>query len=184
MLRLDVSAEPYAVPADNPFVGVDGVLPEIWAYGLRNPWRYLFDEHGRMVVADVGQNTWEEVGFLAAGDNAGWSVREGGACHGKAQCPREGFRDPFWVYGRDEGGSVTGGVIAPAGLLAGAYVFGDYVSGRIWALQLPRSGNEAVDRVRPLGHFGVHPATFGVQGESLLVADHLTGSIYRIVGEK
>ena len=180
MLRLDVDTAPYAVPPDNPFVGQGGALPEVWATGLRNPWRYTFDGRGRLVVADVGQGQWEEIGFVGRGENAGWNFREGRSCL-DGPCATQGFREPFWVYGRDAGTSVTGGVVPASGPLAGQYVFGDYISGRMWALTLPDSVDGTVDDVRALGRFGVHPATFGHAPDGgLLVADHITGTVYAV----
>ncbi|HKO94269.1 MAG TPA: PQQ-dependent sugar dehydrogenase, partial [Polyangiaceae bacterium] len=86
MLRIDVNAEPgYAVPTDNPFVGKPGVKPEIWAYGMRNPWRFSFDPKGRLIAADVGQDLFEEVDIVAAGDNQGWARREATHCFPPAE---------------------------------------------------------------------------------------------------
>lgn len=185
ILRLDVSQAPFAVPPDNPFVGQEGVLPEIWAFGLRNPWRYTFDPTGRLVVADVGQDAWEEVGFLTAGDNAGWNVREGRTCFRGAACSADGMREPFYVYPREDGSSVTGGVVPSSGPLAGRYVFGDYVSGRMWSLTLPEALGGTVTGASALGRFGVHPATFGTEPDGgLLVANHLDGTIYRVAAPR
>jgi glucose/arabinose dehydrogenase len=170
MLRLDVEgatdAQPYAVPKDNPLVGKDGARPEIWAWGLRNPWRYAFDARGRLVVADVGQNAWEEVGFVGRGDNAGWKHREGRHCFAPRQgCRTDGLREPFWEYGREEGTSVTGGVVASgdgAPALKGKYVLGDFVSGRLWALQLPEKDEPqpAMVEVTALGKWPLLPVHF------------------------
>ena len=168
MLRLDVDStdQGYAVPRDNPLVKKDGARPEIWAYGLRNPWRYSFDPKGRLIVADVGQDAFEEVGFLGAGDNAGWVLREGRHCfQPKEGCPTEGLREPFVEYGRDDGTSVTGGVVAtgervPA--LKGRYVFGDVVSGRLWAVDLPESAELQPRQVElvALGKWPILPSHF------------------------
>jgi glucose/arabinose dehydrogenase len=168
MLRLDVDAtdKGYAVPRDNPLVKNAGARPEIWAYGLRNPWRYTFDPKGRLIAADVGQDAYEEVGFVAAGDNAGWVMREGRHCfQPKEGCPTEGLREPFVEYGRDDGTSVTGGVVAsgdgvPA--LKGRYVFGDFVSGRLWAVDLPESAElqPKQSELAALGKWPILPSHF------------------------
>src|SRR5690606_25752892 len=116
MLRIDVNDRqgelPYEIPADNPFVGREGFRPEIWALGLRNPWRYSFAPDGRLIVADVGQHAWEEIDLVAAGDNLGWKVREGSHCfEPRSGCATEGFVDPIFEYPRDKGQSLTGGYV-------------------------------------------------------------------------
>lgn len=195
MLRIDVDQAgaglPYGIPADNPFLGQAGIPPETWAIGLRNPWRYSFDPQGRLVVADVGQNSWEEIDLVSAGDNLGWNIREGRACFpADASCAGPeagGYQDPIHVYGRAEGSSVTGGLVyqgsrIPA--LQGRYVFGDFVSGRIWALDLPPGDpplNPPAAAVTALGHFPLLISSFGRDGAGeLYVADYQAGTIYRL----
>jgi glucose/arabinose dehydrogenase len=185
MLRIDVAGDgAYRVPPDNPWVGVAGVPPETWAYGLRNPWRYSFDPQGRLVVADVGQNRFEEIDLVARGDNLGWKVREAEHCfEPETGCATEGMVDPIWSYGRDEGISVTGGFVWTAsGALSGHYVFGDYGSGRLWALELPDSVRRVAD-VKALGRFpGLQPAAFGRAPDGTLwVCDFGSDAVYRIV---
>lgn len=170
MLRLDVDGGPegagYAVPADNPLVKTAGARPEIWAWGLRNPWRYSFDPKGRLVVADVGQNLWEDVGFAGPGENLGWNVREGRHCFEPREgCKTEGLREPFIEHGRDEAQSVTGGVVAtgkrvPA--LEGWYVYGDFITGRLWAARLPEEDALQPPQLEPraLGKWPVLPVHF------------------------
>jgi glucose/arabinose dehydrogenase len=135
ILRLDVdSAEPYAVPADNPFGN------EVWAYGLRNPWRISFDRAtGDLYIADVGQNAWEEIDFLPAnspgGTNFGWNFREG--AHDYEGGGPEGMVDPVAEYSHPEGGcSVTGGYVYRGSVPEwnGIYLYGDYCTGMIWGL--------------------------------------------------
>lgn len=150
ILRIDVSGgpgSPYRIPQDNPFVGDDKFLPEVWAWGLRNPWRFSFDrETGDLWIGDVGQNKWEEVNFAPAsskgGENYGWRLRE--AAHPfntddpKASVP---LIDPIHEY--RQGGplnarSVTGGYVYRGSKIPGLqgwYIFGDYVSGQIWGLR-------------------------------------------------
>lgn len=150
MLRINVNGDDfptdplrnYAIPADNPFVGVAGARGEIYAYGLRNPWRNSFDrETGNFWIADVGQNAREEINFIAAaspgGQNFGWRLREGTiATPGVGGPPPPGNVDPILEYPRTFGASITGGyVVRDVGSpLYGQYVFGDFVSGRIWAI--------------------------------------------------
>lgn len=150
MLRIDVNrddfaADPnrnYAVPTDNPFFGTAGVRGEIFAYGLRNPFRNSFDRAtGDLWIADVGQNEREEVNRIAAasggGQNFGWRVREGDiATPGVGGPLQPGMVDPTLVYTHGEGSSITGGYVVrdAASPLAGRYVFGDFVNGRIWAV--------------------------------------------------
>jgi len=147
ILRLDVSKKPYAIPADNPFRGnKNGWKEEVWAYGLRNPWRFSFDRgSGKLWAGDVGQVTWEEIDVVEGGKNYGWDCREGmqayeparersSACDGAS-----GFVDPVWAYGRGEGISVTGGYVYRGKALAdlvGWYVYADYGTGRVWALRV------------------------------------------------
>ena len=157
ILRIDVSTLDseggYAVPPDNPFAGEGGgVREEIWAYGLRNPWRFNFDPAtGDLWAADVGQNAWEEVHLILPGRNYGWNVMEGAHCfaggrslssllrRGTGECDRDGLELPVVEYGRDGGCSITGGYVyrgerLPS--LAGAYVYGDFCSGKIWGVRL------------------------------------------------
>ncbi len=144
MLRLDVdSAEPYAIPPDNPFAASDDAAPEIWALGLRNPWRFRFDRlTGDLYIGDVGQNKWEEIDFQPAeqrgGLNYGWRIMEGTHCFNPATgCGRQGLTEPVHEYSQSQGCSVTGGHVyrGPAlAELAGTYVFADYCAGTIWGL--------------------------------------------------
>jgi glucose/arabinose dehydrogenase len=115
ILRVDISVEPYAVPPDNPFAGVAGARGEIWAWGLRNPWRFAFDmADNRIYIADVGQNRHEEVNATdasAGGLNYGWDIMEATHCFSSSSCTTTGLTPPVLEYGHDEGCSVTGGVV-------------------------------------------------------------------------
>ncbi|PZC47280.1 MAG: Glucose/arabinose dehydrogenase, beta-propeller fold [Chloroflexi bacterium] len=140
ILRLDVSGEGYQVPSDNPLAGVAGARDEIWAYGFRNPWRFSFDRvSGDLWAADVGQNAWEEVDIVRPGLNYGWNVMEGFACfEPRSGCDQTGLQLPVVTYGREHGCSITGGYVyrgerLPS--LQGAYVYGDFCSGKIWSLR-------------------------------------------------
>jgi glucose/arabinose dehydrogenase len=189
MLRLDVdSAEPYAIPADNPFASGEGGLAEIWAWGLRNPWRFSFDRlDGQLFIADVGQSAYEEINaapFTSAGLNYGWNITEGEVCYGASSCDREGLTDPVYTYGRDQGQSVTGGYVYRGSAyprMQGYFIFGDYASGRIWALGRSDQGSWFAREVLASG---LQISSFGEdqQGE-LYVADLGDGAIYRIVAE-
>ena len=151
LLRIDVGGisgdKNYRVPVDNPFVGVAGARDEIWAYGLRNPWRFSFDDHsGTLIAADVGQSAWEEIDIVKEGLNYGWKVMEGAHCFFPSTgCDQTGLELPLWEYSRSAGNcAVTGGYVyrgRGTPWLLGAYVYGDYCSGRIWGL---RSDGESV----------------------------------------
>jgi glucose/arabinose dehydrogenase len=190
MLRLDVdSGEPYAVPRDNPFVGRNGARPEIWAYGLRNPWRYSFDrESGDLWIADVGQNRAEEINVQRAGsrggENYGWSIMEGFRCLRGDSCDQAGLTLPVAEYGRNDGCSVTGGYVhrgtrEPA--LTGAYLFGDYCSGRIWSLH-QNAGGEWIRT--ELAQTNLRISSFGEDRDGdVYVADLQGGGIYRLTAQ-
>lgn len=131
ILRVDVDSKPpYAVPPDNPFVKNKNAQPEIWAYGLRNPWRFSFDHKtGKLFCGDVGQNKWEEVDIIVKGKNYGWRVMEGTHCYETPNCKQTGFEPPIAEYSHSDGISVTGGFVyrgksMPA--MEGKYIFGDW----------------------------------------------------------
>jgi len=178
ILRLDVdSAEPYAVPADNPFGN------EIWAYGLRNPWRISFDKlTGDMFIGDVGQGTYEEIDYLPKGSpggtNFGWDFREGmHAYEGNAPA---GLTDPVEEYSHAEGGcSVTGGYVYRGSMTEwnGIYLYGDYCTGYIWGLIKSDAGWQS----QLLFDVDVNITSFGLDeaGEIYLVADG--GGVYKLV---
>lgn len=189
MLRIDVDRKDpglaYAVPQDNPFVGQPGHRPEIWALGLRNPWRYAFDAQGRLIVADVGQDKWEEIDWVVRGGNYGWDEREGRHCHEPATGCQSGFAEPIYEYGRDDGSSITGGYVyeGPAiAALRGKYVFGDFLSGKLWAVDVPAEPGAAVHRAFTLGGWPVLVSSFGRDGAGeLYVASFAPGAVYKIV---
>jgi glucose/arabinose dehydrogenase len=151
VLRIDIdhkSGEPegvsprrnYAIPKDNPFLDKEGARPEIYAYGLRNIWRMAFDKKtGKLWASDVGQNLYEEIDLIVAGGNYGWNLREGLHPFGpKGVGPRKDLIEPIWEYHHDVGKSLTGGLVYRGTRLPdleGAYVYGDYVSNKIWALR-------------------------------------------------
>ncbi len=185
MLRLDVDRAPYTVPADNPFVQRGGTRPEIWATGLRNPWRFSFDRGAPVVyIADVGQNAWEEVNVAKvtdAGLDYGWNAREG--LHAFRAPPLyRGGTDPVLEYGHSEGCSVTGGYVyrgraMPA--LAGTYFFADYCRG--WIRSFRWSEGRVTDRrewsVGPLGSI----TSFGEDAAGELYVTSDDGTVHRLV---
>lgn len=146
MLRIDVNsqdyAKPYAIPKDNPFVGGGGA-PEVWAYGLRNPWKWDFDSvTGDLWAGDVGQNRLEEISIIEKGGNYGWNVWEGDQCYprGGTDCDLPGHKPPVFTYGRDAKGgiSVTGGIFYRGNSSSPyfeSYLFGDYGTNNVWSLK-------------------------------------------------
>ena len=194
ILRIDVNtAAPFAIPPNNPFVGRAGALPEIWAYGLRNPWRFSFDRStGDLYIGDVGQNTLEEIDVGAAsrrgGENYGWNTMEGSRCFSPANgCNMSGLTLPVTDYGRSDGFSVTGGVVYRGCRMpgyAGHYFYGDYGSGIIRSFRL--EAGRAVDardwtatlsgparRIR-------NPSSFGLDVDGEMYIVDYGGEIYRI----
>lgn len=127
---------PYSIPPDNPFVHQDGARNELWAIGLRNVWRMSFDsETGELWAGDVGQNAWEEVDIIVRGGNYGWNVMEGTHSFRGSSDSDDALVEPVIEYGRNLGGSVTGGVVyrgAEYPSMQGVYFYGDYMSGRVW----------------------------------------------------
>ncbi len=152
LLRLDVDGgAPYAIPADNPFVGQSGVRGEIWALGLRNPWRFAFDRVGGLLyVADVGQSRWEEISVVPssrAGVNYGWRILEGSECYGVTSCNGQGLERPAVEYTHDAGCSVTGGAVYRGTLMPGIvghYFYSDYCAGFVRSFRY--ENGQAVDR--------------------------------------
>ncbi|MXZ45697.1 MAG: PQQ-dependent sugar dehydrogenase [Chloroflexi bacterium] len=184
IIRIDVReaspAAPYAIPADNPFIGVAGARPEIWAYGLRNPWRMDFDpETGALWAADVGQQEVEEIDRIERGGNYGWNILEGTRCFQPSSgCDPTGTVLPVAEYGHNLGCSVTGGVVyrgeaIPA--LVGHYLFADYCSGRLWAL--PVDGGAILELDRLPGEV----ASFGTDADGEVYVLTFGGAVLRIV---
>ena len=191
MLRIDVDrASPFAIPPDNPFVGNAAALPAIWAYGLRNPWRFGFDRAtGDLYIGDVGQNALEEVDVGLAsrrgGENYGWSVMEGTRCFRPASgCPTAGLTLPVVEYGRQDGCSITGGTVYRGCRMPGyhgTYFYGDYCSGIIRSFRLVNGAAlDQRDWTGPLGSGIDNLVSFGVDADGEIhLVDH-DGEIYRI----
>lgn len=159
ILRIDVNrrdnGKKYGIPRDNPFVGKKNAAPETWAYGLRNPWRMAFDRKtGQLWAGDVGQNLYEEIDIIVKGGNYGWSVREGLHPFGvDGVGPGKNLIEPIWEYHHDIGRSITGGVVyrgKKSPELDGHYLYGDYITGRLWALKYDDAKKRVVAN-RPLG---------------------------------
>ncbi len=154
VIRIDVNSSvlesdstkqsPYIIPPDNPLVGQKDAREEIWSWGLRNPWRMSFDrETGMLWTGDVGQNSWEEIDILEAGKNYGWNVREGLHDFHNDDPKDPEMVDPVHEYGRRKGGSITGGYVYRGTKipdLVGSYLYGDYLSERIWSLSQNEDG--------------------------------------------
>lgn len=193
IIRIDVNdidtTTAYRVPADNPFLGIAGVRPEIWAFGLRNPWRMAFDqETGMLWAGDVGQDRVEEIVIVQAGENHGWNVFEGDQCfRSEDDCAALSEAvAPVGVYGHDEGCSVTGGVVYRGQALphlVGAYVFGDFCSGTIWGLR-PDDGAETGWTRDVILESGELIASFGVDNAGEIYVLVFGGPILKLVGEE
>jgi uncharacterized repeat protein (TIGR03806 family) len=184
MLRIDVhSASPYAIPSDNPFVGMGGgVRGETWAYGFRNPWRWSFDRQtGDLWLGDVGQGGREEIDLVVRGGNYGWRVYEGNSSYINPQgLPASDFDAPVVDYGRSLGSTVIGGYVyrgQSVTTLRGAYVYADYATGNVWALTATggvMSSNTLIESL-----YGI--SSFGEDQAAELYAVQLGGQIHRFV---
>ena len=197
ILRIDVDSQDpglaYGIPKDNPFYGREGVWPEIYAYGLRNVWRMSFDDKtGALWAADVGQNDWEEVNIIVSGGNYGWALREGGntfKLNGNGAGPRKDLIEPLVEYPHtdDWGKSVTGGEVyrgEATPILDGYYLYGDYVTGKLWALKYDYESN-TVKENRPIAWNNLPVFTFGNtdSGEILMSTMSGGGRIYKFVAK-
>jgi len=204
MLRIDVNVsdsdpEGYNVPASNPFVGQSGVRGEIWSFGLRNPWRWSFDNvshggTGALVIGDVGQGAWEEIDYEPAGRggrNYGWRLREGAHNNVTGFPPfSQPLTEPIFEYSHAVGQSITGGYVYRGAELGfnyrGRYFFADFVSSRIWSLKLSlNAGGEAttsdlVEHTAELGGASANPSSFGEDAAGELYVVSYAGAVYRI----
>jgi glucose/arabinose dehydrogenase len=190
ILRIDphpTGGRPYGIPSDNPFVNRAGARPEVYSYGLRNPWRFSFDrENQALTIGDVGQDTLEEVDYTPAGEargaNFGWSAFEGTERFNQDQ-QAPGAVPPILTYGRDEGCSITGGyVVRDPSLpsLTGRYVYGDYCAGELRSF-VPSVGGARGDR--PLGLNVSGLSSFGEDAAGHIYATSLNGPVFRLVRE-
>ncbi|MBZ0156515.1 MAG: PQQ-dependent sugar dehydrogenase [Alphaproteobacteria bacterium] len=187
MLRIDVESAtlPYGIPSNNPHINTKGYRPEIWAMGMRNPWRFSFDKKtGDLYIADVGQELYEEVNFQPAGSNGGenygWNIMEGMHCFREKKCDTAGRVTPVAEYDHTEGCSITGGMVY-RGMefpgMQGVYLFADYCSGRLWGLRFAGGKWQKA----ALADTGYAVSTFGEdEAGNIYLADHREGNIYRI----
>jgi putative heme-binding domain-containing protein len=193
VLRIDVDrstpataegpALPYAIPADNPFVDRPGARGEVWAYGLRNPWRMCFGPEGQLLVGDVGWELWEMLYDVRRGGNYGWSIMEGSQpVVGDRTRGPEPIVPPLVEHPHTEARSITGGFISTGDRLpelAGAYIYGDYVTGRIWGL---RYDGARIGGHRELADTALAISSFGVDhAGDVLVVDYDSGALHRLV---
>jgi glucose/arabinose dehydrogenase len=192
ILRIDVDAQDggrgYGIPTNNPFgpggANPGGGRPEIWAVGLRNPWRFSFDpDGGDLYIGDVGQGSWEEIdrqpADSAGGENYGWNVMEGRHCFG-GDCDQSGFVKPIAEYSHDLGCSVTGGYVYRGTAqpeLQGVYVFGDYCSGIIFTLQVDEG---TIDPKRVLDS-GLGISSFGTDENGEIYVVDIRGAVYHVL---
>ena len=183
LLRIDVRTRPYVVPADNPFLATPGARGEIWAYGLRNPFRFSFDRQtGELWLGDVGQGRREEIDLVTRGANLGWRLFEGSLSHlNPGGVPASSVTAPVLDYDRSRGASVIGGYVyrgARTPSLQGAYLYADYVSGQVRLLR--RGAGGAVSQDELLGTLA-NPSSFGedAAGEVLIVSHQ--GTLWRVV---
>jgi glucose/arabinose dehydrogenase len=185
ILRIDVDADgrEYGIPAGNPFVDQDG-MDEIWHYGLRNPWRFSFDrETGDLWIGDVGQGAWEEIDVARGGEgglNFGWNPMEGAHCYQDDGCSQDGLTLPVTEYGRDLGTTIIGGYVYrgdafPA--MAGAYVFADFASQRLFAID---GATTALVAPAQVGTADGNVSAFGEDQDGELYVATLGGTIYRV----
>ena len=191
MLRIDVDGGfPYVIPPDNPFVSSPDVLPEIWGFGLRNPWRYSFDRaNGDLYIGDVGQGVWEEVDMVPAGTpggvNFGWNRTEGNHCYNSRSCDLGAFWPAVAEYDHSRGDcAVVGGFVYRGSAfpsLVGTYVYADECTGRVWTLTRDEAGNwNASEQLKT----GISLSGFGEdQNGEMYVTGLNDGTLYRITAE-
>lgn len=187
ILRLDVDgADPYAIPPTNPFSDGTAGAKEIYAYGLRNPYRWRFDRTtGDLWVGDVGQGAREEIDKIVLGGNYGWNVREGKSCYNATTCATEGFIDPVVDHGRDEATTIIGGVVyrgtgIPA--LTGRYVYGDFGRRAYYTIPINEVAPTPVKILT--AEKQVLPSSFGLDASGEIVVTDYTGGLYRMVAAR
>ena len=190
VLRIDVdSGAPFVIPATNPFVGQAGARGEIWAYGLRNPWRMSFDRAtGDLYIADVGQSDVEEVDVQLAtssgGENYGWNIMEGSTCFGAAACQSDGLVLPVAEYTHEDGCSITGGYVyrgTAISSIVGRYFYGDFCSGFVRSFLLSNGqATDPIDHTSQIGPGG-SIVSFGEDGAGELYVITIEGSVFRLV---
>jgi len=202
ILRIDVNQSEgekgYQIPRDNPFPNTPNVRPEIFASGFRNPWRFTFDNRQRLIVADVGQDLFEEVDVVESGGDYGWNIFEGNHCfldNPLCETVKAKHKFPVIEYSHDEGAitagekssAIIGGVVSPLDsknvALRGLYLFAEFANGKIWAAKLPDDSQKLLPTTGyfSLGKWPISPTTFGRDASGqVYVADTGKGVIYRI----
>lgn len=190
ILRIDVDhhddGRGYGIPADNPFVGRPDARGEIFAFGFRNPWQMAFDtETGALWVADVGQDLREEIDVVTSGGNYGWSQREGTLPFGNRPAGDARPIDPVWEYDHLIGKSITGGFVYRGRAipdLVGSYLYGDYASGRLWALGRDEATGRPVNRSIPWNGLPIFGFGCDAAGEAYVLTSSPTGQgVFRLV---
>ena len=211
ILRIKLSKDgTYTIPEDNPYKNNKNILPEIWAYGLRNPWRFSFDRlNGNMFIADVGQNLWEEINIIEYGDtelkNFGWNILEGNHCFPEeTNCKKDGFNHPIFEYPNNanyvktllgikqknmDGCSITGGYVyrgKEIKKLYGKYIFGDYCTGKVWSIDINNgiAGNLADHTSNILNGMNkktFYLSSFGENNQGEIIIVDYNGSIYKLI---
>jgi len=192
ILRIDVNnpsgGKNYGIPPLNPFANGVGGRPEIFAYGMRNPWRFSFDsETGDLWAGDVGQDSWEEIDVITVGGNYGWRVVEGTACYNPSSgCDKTGKIDPILVYSHSVGQSITGGYVYRGSLapeISGKYIFGDYGSLMVWAVTFDPANkySNSIEEIPAVSSY--RPSAFGVDRcNELYMLSYNENRIYKFVG--
>lgn len=193
LLRINVDkGSPYSIPDDNPWARASGAgRPEIYAIGLRNPWRFSIDRQtGELWLADVGQNRWEEINIIKPGGNYGWNKREGKHCYTADTCLAKGLIEPVAEYSHEFGCSITGGYVYRGQRnpgLHGVYIYGDFCSGLIWGLYPNDKPNGKLNgkdnyRSKLLIKSGLNISSFAEDNAGeLFVIDHSQGAIFRLI---
>ena len=196
MLRIDVdvdkeNGQPYAIPKDNPFAASDQGRGEVYAWGMRNPWRWSFDRKtGELWVGDVGQNEWEEINLVNQAGNYGWNLKEGTHCYAIDDCNTLALKaqliEPVAEYSHDQGCSVNGGYVYRGERiksLQGTYLFGDFCSGRIWGLTPGGKANNTIMSYQKslLMKSDLMIASFAEDNQGEIYVIHYDGEIYKIV---
>ena len=187
ILRIDVDTVSanlnYGIPIDNPFVGDSlGIRDEIYAYGLRNPWRFSFDGYNNMCwIADVGQDLYEEIDILESGGNYGWKIMEGDHCYSPATgCDTSGLIFPIYTYDHSIGESITGGFVYRGTLVPdiyGKYIFADFEYGDVWSLAYNGENSLELNTLGDLGPYSV--TSFGIDQHDELYICSFDGKIYK-----
>ncbi|MEM9280650.1 MAG: PQQ-dependent sugar dehydrogenase [Verrucomicrobiota bacterium] len=198
ILRIDVDTQSdgleYGIPKDNPFVDQPGILPEVWAYGLRNPWGIWIDDLTDVFwCADVGQDLWEEINIIEKGGNYGWNLFEGpqrfGERYNEPLPDGATFIEPLFAYGREKGFSISGGYVYRGSdfpELTGCYIYGDFVAGRIWALKSSADMTEVIsntlvyEKPNPFSKEGFRPNAFCPDSRGEILIPSWDGKIYQL----